>query len=372
MSIAQSDANTFPLVEVSGSPYERGRQHGAAVPDRIRASVALYKGQLDRRGVTPQRLQQLAQAMEKTIADYDEAYLEELRGIAAGARLSLAEIITVNCRTEMMFGHGALAQAPQEPDDGCTGIIVLPEASANGKLLHAHNWDWRQECVGTGIVLLMRRSDGPDLLTFTEAGALARHGFNSAGVSLSGNFLGSDRDYQQPAEVPLVLVRRKMLESANICAAMKVLWGARRFCSNNLMLAQAEGEAVNLECAPDEIFWLTPVDGILVHANHWLCPAARAKLQDTGLAMTPDSIYRQRRVSAAMHGRSGGIDWDTIKEALADDFAKPDGVLRYPKPSSFDSISATVATTCMEPASGFMHIARMPYAPPRHFAKYQL
>ncbi len=264
----------FPLVDVQGSPYERGRQHGSAVPEHVARSVALYRGQLERRGVDAARLKELAAAMVPVVGDYDAAYLEELRGIADGAGQSLEDVVVINCRTEMMFGHAELGRARKGLDDGCTGLVVLPEASAEGKLMHAHNWDWREECVDTGIVVRMRREDGPDLLMFTEAGSLARHGFNSAGVSLSGNFLSCEQDYQRPAQVPLVLVRRKMLEATNICNAMKVLWASRRFCSNNLMLAQAQGEAVDLECAPDEIFWITPQDGLLVHANHWISPRA--------------------------------------------------------------------------------------------------
>ncbi len=71
---------------------------------------------------------------------------------------------------------------------------MLAEASADGKLLHGQNWDWRAECAETGVVLRIAREDGPDVLTFTEAGGLARAGMNSAGVALTANFLGSDRD----------------------------------------------------------------------------------------------------------------------------------------------------------------------------------
>lgn len=362
---------SFPLVELHGSPFERGRQHGAAVPERVARSVALYRTQLERRGVGAERLKALAMAMAPAITRYDPDYFEEMKGIAAGAQVALEDIIVINCRTEMMFGHAELKPTSDEPDDGCTGLIVLPEASANGRLLHAHNWDWREECVDTGIVVRMARDNGPDLLMFTEAGSLAWLGMNSAGVSLTGNFLTSNLDYKRPADVPLVLVRRKMLEADNICNAMKVLWASTRFCSNNLMLAQAEGEAVDLECAPDEIFWITPQNGVLVHANHWMCPVARTKLQDKGLAANPDSIYRQRRTEAALARAAGRIDWDIIKAALADELPKPDGVLRSPKPASFASISATVATTLMEPASGVMWIARKPYES-RHFVEYRL
>jgi isopenicillin-N N-acyltransferase-like protein len=299
--------------------------------------------------------------MVPVITAFDADYLEEMRGIAEGAGVSLMDVIVANCRTEMMFGYADLKKARRALDDGCTGIVVLPEASATGRLMHAHNWDWREECNDTGIILKVRRDDGLSMLMFTEAGSLGRHGFNSAGVSLSGNFLTSDRDYKMAGNVPLALIRRKMLEAPNIAAAMKILWSTRRFCSNNLMLAQAQGEAVNLECAPDEIFWVAPEDGFLVHANHWICPVARAKLRDMGLVNSPDSLYRQRRVTEALRNAPEKIDWPLIKAALADTFNSPDSVLRAPKPASFDSISATVATTLMDPGAGVMWVARKPY-----------
>jgi len=176
-SLLLSASQAFPFVEVSGSPFDRGVAHGAAVPERVQRSLALYRTQLVRRGVDAERQRLLAAAMAPVIANFEPAYLEEMRGIGVGAGISLEDVIIINCRTEMMFGHGEIAGATKELDDGCTALVVLPEASANGRLMHGHNWDWREECVDTGIVLRMERTDGPSLLTFTEAGSLVRHGF---------------------------------------------------------------------------------------------------------------------------------------------------------------------------------------------------
>jgi isopenicillin-N N-acyltransferase like protein len=368
------DVDYFPEVEVSGSPYQRGQMHGCAVPERVVRSARLYRHQLIRQGVAAHRLTKLALGMCPIIQRFDPAYLEEMQGIADGAGVALADIVLINCRTEMMFGQAELKMACKGLDDSCTNLVVLPGQSENGRLMHAHNWDWRQECIDTGIVLRVRRGGNamaPDLLMFTEAGALARHGFNSAGVSLTANFLSSDRDYRQLADVPQVLVRRKMLEAQDINAAMKILWRTRRFCSHNLMLAQAgvnrdgaaSGEAINLECAPDEIFWLTPQKGVLVHANHWLCPVARTKLRERGLAENPDSIYRQLRVEAAMHREcsqgAGKIGWSAVKQALAGDFLG--AVLRTPGTDCDEVKNATVATTLIDAAGKTMWVARKPY-----------
>lgn len=358
----------FPEVEVSGSPRARGHQQGVAVAERVAASAALYRGQMQRRGIGAEEQARMARAFMPVIAAYDPAYLEEMEGIAEGAGIAIEDIVTINCRTEMMFGS---EHARADKTDGCTGLIVMPERSATGRLLHAHNWDWREECVDTGIVLKIRAEDGNDMLTFCEAGALARHGFNRAGLAISGNFLMCERDYVRPGQAPLALIRRKLLESGSLSAAMASLWAHDRYCSNNLMLSHSGGEAVNLECAPDEIFWSVPEDGVLVHANHWITPSARAKLRDIGLRSGPNSLYRQRRVEHALRTHPAAIDMDFVKHVLADEYGKPDSVLRSPKPVSFDSISATVATTLMDPGAGRMWIARKPYEG-RAFVEYRL
>ncbi|HEX7916369.1 C45 family peptidase [Rudaea sp.] len=367
------NAESFPLIDLAGTPHARGRAYGAAVPERIARSVALYRGQMQRRGVEQAEQFRLARGFMPTIEAYDPTYLEEMRGIAEGAGVALEDIVIINCRTEMMFGYETLgkAETKREPDDGCTGIIVLPEAAREGRLIHAHNWDWREECIDTGVVLRIRNEHAPDILVFAEAGALARHGFNSAGVSITGNFLMCERDYQKPGEAPLALLRRKLLEMPNLAGALGQVFTKSRLCSNNLMLGHADGEAVDLECAPDEVFWMTPEDGVLVHANHWISPIARVKLTDLGIRNNSDSIYRQRRVAAVLQAKRGGISIDDIKAALFDEFGKPDSVLRSPKPVSFESISATVATTIMDTAARKMWIARAPYLN-RVFAEYTL
>ncbi len=370
-------STAFPLIDLRGEPYERGVAHGKAVPERIHGSIALYRGELERRGVKLAEIHRLARDFTPHVGGYDPTYLEEMQGIADGAGVALEDIVLVNCRTEMMFGARQILEIDPK-NDGCTAAIVLPEAAEGGQLIHAHNWDWREQCVDTGVVLRIRRDDGPDILTFVEAGGLARLGLNAAGVSLSGNYIACERDFKTGGRTPLGLVRRKLLESANLAGALRAAWGHRRACSTNVMLAHAPAsspasyaEAINLEMAPDEIFPIAPRDGILVHANHWVSSAAQAKLRDTGIEITACTLYRQRRVEDALRRKGRKLSIADLKEALADEYGKPDSVLRPPKPGIAGSVTCTVCTTVMLPAKGEMWVARKPWVE-RSFVKYSL
>lgn len=366
----------FPFVSVSGSPYERGRQHGTAVAARVRHSAQFYAAQLDGIGSNGAMRAALISEFRRTIADFDESYLEEMRGIADGAGLPLDAIIIINARTEIVAKARLLARkAVDEAQearmaDGCTGAIILPGRTASGGVIQGQNWDWNPECVHTAIVLRVRREDGPDLMTFVEAGGLGRHGLNSAGICITGNYLRSNRDYSQEG-VPLALVRRKALEQEDLALAMQFVAVTPKACSTNMMLSHNDGFGINFECAPDEVFPILPDDGLIVHANHWISPIALTKLRDTGIGTAPDSQYRDWRVRKLLNEPRRLLTREDLKAALSDDFLTPYSVCRPPRPKATGDISASVAMILMEPALGLMEVAPLP-ALNRHFTIYSL
>jgi isopenicillin-N N-acyltransferase-like protein len=377
MSSAGKPIEPFPFVAVSGTPYERGRQHGSAVAGRVRRSAEIYAGQLDKLGFTPDRATALIHKFAKQIEAFGAHYVEEMRGIADGSGVPFDHVVMINARTEVIaearrISGAALATAAAiAPKDGCTGVVIMPQRSKTGRLIHGQNWDWRAECAETAIVLRVRRDDGPDFLTFVEAGGLARSGFNAAGIAITANYLRSDRDYRQTG-VPLALIRRNVLEQEHFALAIKSVATTPKSCSNNMMLSHADGVAIDLECAPDESFPLYPSDGLLVHANHFVTVAALSKVKETGIAASPDSYYRDMRVREKLEAAGRSLTREDLKTALFDDFGKPYSVCRPPRPmaDSFD-LSATVAMVIMEPKEGVMEVAPLP-ALNKVFTRYSL
>lgn len=362
----------FPLLELTGAPEARGRLYGRMAKARIHKSLAHYGAQLADQGRDAGAVRAMARAFVPRIEAFEPSFVAEMRGIAEGADVAFEDIVLVNCRTEVLQlakRAEALAAIRKEPD-GCTGAIILPEASADGTLLHGQNWDWKSECAETGVVLRIRREDGPDILTFVEAGGLARCGLNGAGIAITANYLESDRDYTQEG-VPLSLLRRKALEQEQVALAFRTLYSTPKSGSNNLMLSHASGYAVNIECAPDESFLVQPEGGLLVHSNHWLSPVALTKLKDLGLLGTPDSAYRDRRVRAALEAGRGQLTLEDLRAAFFDDWQSPWSVCRPPRMNLGGNLSATVAMILMRPAEGVMEVAPLP-ALNRSFTRYTL
>ena len=362
----------FPLVEVSGSARARGQQYGRLAGERIARCIDIYKVAFVEKQVDWAQARSIARAFLPRIEAFSALMADEMYGIAAGADVPVEDIVAINARTELLYGKHAGHIPGQTPpdDDGCTGAIALPAATASGRLLHGQNWDWRDECADCGVVLHIVPDEGPRILCFVEAGMMARAGMNSAGVAITGNFLECEQDARRQG-VPAPIIRRQVLMSAGLGDAVQTVMKSPRAFSNNLMVSQSGGEAVNLETTPDEVFWMLPEQDLLVHANHFVTQAARAKVRDTSLPMNGDSLYRDRRVRAHLERAHGRITVETFKEAFQDRYGSPRAVCRTATVGPGGRISSTVATIIMDPAEGRMWIAPRPYGP-HAFTEYQL
>jgi isopenicillin-N N-acyltransferase like protein len=364
------------LIDLAGSPHDRGIQYGRQAAPEIARSVGHYGAQAAALGLDHPRLAQIVREYLPVLESFDPRQIEEMRGIAAGAEVSFEQIVLVNARTELLqfARHPALLESlkAREPD-GCTGVVVRPQATRDKQLIHAHNWDWKVECAESCVILRIHNENGPDILTFTEAGALARFGFNARGICITANGLDCDRDYRR-AGVPLALIRRKVLEQAHLALALRIAYCTPKSGSNNLIISHAaSGLVYDFECAPDETFMVEPQNGVLVHANHWLSPVALAKLQECAMADAPSTFYRDLRAREALAAKAGDVTLEDVTAVMLDDFETPWSICYPPRPSSPTDAStyATVATLLMRPILGEMRIAMLP-ALDKHFTHYTL
>lgn len=347
----------FPLLRLEGADFERGTSYGVAAAERIRRSIAIYMPGFEERGLSVPAVRKLSADFASRIEGYAPEMLREMEGIAKGAALPVEDIVMLNARTEIVYGGGSTGPA----DDGCTGVIVEPSATAEGKLIHAQNWDWRAHCLDTTVVLEVRPDHGPAYLTMVEAGGLARCGFNTAGLAITGNFLRSEHDSGREG-LPLSLIRRKVLASKSFAEAAAHVIETEVSFSNNIMLSMAEGYGVSFEKTPVGTFHQEGQDGLIVHSNHFLSAGALARIHDCGLSTSPDSLYRRRRVASYLSDRRGQISIDDVKEALGDRFGWPHSVCRPPTAGGVGGpLVSTVATVVMTPEDGVMDICPAPY-----------
>jgi isopenicillin-N N-acyltransferase-like protein len=178
-----------PVIELNQTdPKQRGQAYGEAARERIEAILAAYREIFHR--ITGETWQQTvirgAPFILKARA-FAPDLVEEIQGIAEGADRAFEDVFLLNARSEILFNPKVLAQE-------CTSIAALPEVTKNDDMLLAQNWDWYKEVLNCQVILKIgRREEKPSMVTFTEAGQLAKIGMNAAGIGLVVNNLTSDQ-----------------------------------------------------------------------------------------------------------------------------------------------------------------------------------
>jgi len=345
-------------IRVEGTHYERGRQYGAQARAQVHLSVQAYQRVFAHyAGWDWPAVRRAAAAFEAPIAAFRPAYLDEMRGIADGAGLDVADVLAINVRTEVMFAAKArqapLAARVRELPAECSAFAIVPAPRAGGgqaATLLGQNWDWLLHSAQTLIVLEARPDDGPAFVTVVEAGLLAKVGLNAAGLGLVTNALVTDADTGAPG-LPYHVLLRAILDCATVTEALEVLQAGMRSSSANYLIAHASGATLDVEAAPGDFTRLYPQfpdHGLLLHTNHFLSP--RLHPVDVSLWAMPSSAVRLQRLRAGATGyAAGSATLDDFRALLADHADYPHSICSHPDPGDHPlEQGATVASVLMD------------------------
>jgi isopenicillin-N N-acyltransferase-like protein len=210
-------------------------------------------------------------------------------------------------------------------------MAALPEVTKNDEMLLAQNWDWYDEVLNCQVILRIgRRGETPALITFTEAGQIAKIGMNSAGIGLVVNNLTSD----QPRNgVPWIFLTRRILESTHLAQALGYVLNVQRAHSINFLIGYADGEAVNLETSPVEEHVLWPENGICTHTNHYLEIGKNFRDLKPLRDPYPSTYLRCRRARKGLSDLGSHIDVEGIQNILRNHMDKPFSVCMHRNPA---------------------------------------
>lgn len=315
----------LPIISVDGDAYTRGLKHGSQAKRLIKENISYYLhlwrvySRMDRDLVLDQ-----ARRFIPAIESYDGEIMEEIRGIADGAGVSLEEVIALNSRYEFIWSQMAVEHGRV---GGCTSIAVAPEVTSNRHILIGQNWDYKPQLSGRCIILDISQAGGPSIVTHVEAGTVAKMGLNSEGIGLCINALISDRDRFAP-KTPILVICRGILNSRSLGDAIGAVVSADRSVSANFLIAHEDGEIIDLEIAPDDFGFIYPEDGVLTHSNHFIDLRGRG-ITDRVISICPDTLIRAERAKRLISSRMGRIDVETLKETLRDHFNWPNSICRH-------------------------------------------
>jgi isopenicillin-N N-acyltransferase-like protein len=268
-------AHAYPELEAAGGPGDLGLAQGKAFATRIRANLDFYLDWLSLSGQIPaSRLLELAAGFAPVLGELFPDILEEIDGVARGARLSLGEVLLINARTDVMALVEAVSASRAVP--ACTALALRGRVRGRPAIALAQNWDWDPALADAPVVLRLRPSRGPALVTLVEAGMIGKIGFNEHRLGVCLNFLSHTGDGRSDRiGVPVHCLLRAAMNCDSLDRVIATVEASPRTASANFLLAQhrsGEPRAVDLEISPTEVAAI-PADGRdLVHTNHFLHP----------------------------------------------------------------------------------------------------
>lgn len=221
----------FPIIETEGTPYDMGFQHGQKAKQQIQDCLDRC---IPSRRTDEER--QRAAAIERTIAERMPEALEEMRGIAEGARLSYEDILLLNLSIELW-------RIFMGPGNCCTILGMAGVEPLLAKTIDSESRD--DHCY---VCQRVRPSSGYDFIHLTYAGTLwTDGGVNAAGLGQVNASLESNTDNW--SGFPVWVMARDLLQScATVSQAIEV---AQRYDGINtggsFLLGDANGDFAVIE-----------------------------------------------------------------------------------------------------------------------------
>lgn len=335
------------VVDVSGTPQQLGEGYGTAAADLIQANVAAYLERFQRAvGLDVDEVSARGAAFRATTQAYFPRLAIMLDSMAACANVSADLVYAVNARSELLYGMPSCG-SPGEAGE-CTSIGVLGTHTDTGHLLLAQNWDWHPDQIPYTLVLITTDEHGHEVATLTEAGMLAKAGFNSYGLGVCVNLIGTDRD-GRPGGVPYHVLLRSVLEADSLSWATRHAMRSPRSASINLLIGQPHpdgGELIDLELVPGDAGWLNPSDGLLVHANHI---ETAVPVYDTIKDWGGSSLFRSARTRRLLQARGPVLKQEDLLAVLSDHHSAPVAICRHlDERDADDDMSQTIWTVLMD------------------------
>ncbi|EKV05349.1 Acyl-coenzyme A:6-aminopenicillanic-acid-acyltransferase 40 kDa form, putative [Penicillium digitatum PHI26] len=343
----------YQHVVVTGLPYDRGFSYGEQTKEKIRLNVAYYK-QPGKLGPWFSVSSVIKNCYIPGLQRYWPSGWEEMRGVAAGAGVTVEEIVMLNARYDLShvrfeaipeilqeapavevaveeFKAAEVSEPTEKPPaeektickdqqvevaEECTSVIILAPATRDREVFTAQNWDMSHRLfTEDAIIYLEIHPDSseniPSMFLVTEAGQLGRSGCNSAGLGLTANSLQSNMDLAPDCSIPIppsVALRRLFLEQSNYSMGLKYIARTPRHVAFNIMASSADDIGICLEVTPRTIFRSVISSGskkpYLVHSNHFQTGPFLSQTQTTDAYIGGSSWYRGHRLEAGLRGKA--------------------------------------------------------------------
>jgi len=204
---------------VSGTPYEMGYSYGQLMATEVKACMGRFLADAQK-GDPRATNENLDQAWAAVRPYVRMRFVEEMKGLAAGAGISYDDLRRAHCIS--LVG-----------DYSCSGVAVWGPASANGHLYQIRNLDWSTDLglQDHPVITVYFPKEGVPHANVAFAGMIGSHcGLNAEGIALTEKGGTPSADYPFDLRgVPFFVMFRDILQDArSLEDARRIVTESRR------------------------------------------------------------------------------------------------------------------------------------------------
>lgn len=251
-----------PLIRVSGSHRQIGRQIGEACRTQVQHSIENAKILLESAYDVLQLTWEGAQIQSRKYLPFAQErypkYVDEMLGIAEGGGVLFEDVAVINAMEAVTTDALHLTK--------CTSLAVNDQRTADGHVLLAHNEDWVPEDESDVYLVHAAPDDEPPFLAMTYGALLPNIGLNAAGIAQC-----CDSVYPSDSRIgiPRVIVSRAVLAARTPGDAIRCMLAPHRAAGYNHLLVHESGEIYNVEVSAKKFAILYGEEGMIVHTNFY-------------------------------------------------------------------------------------------------------
>jgi len=315
------------ILELTGTPRQRGRVHGEELRSKIRNLLGEMKERIGKSyGVNPDEFIEEFVAntnFEGAIDRWTPGLMDEVKGISEGSGIEFKTMYYYQMGDEeIWYARNRKYGINLEDANRCSSLGVFGQEGL--PTMVAQNQDMPDFVHGHETLLHIKYQDS-DLETYiwTFSGIIALVGMNNHSVGICANTL---LDLNQCLDgLPVAFVQRGLAEQPNFEDAVKFAKTVKHASGQNYVIG-GKKNLINLECSANGAVQYIPYEGAtrVYHTNHSLASEDKSIFQEFLKKIPPESFKRGMANTKARHAalerrlndESKRIDLEAVKAAL--------------------------------------------------------
>lgn len=342
----------LPVLELSGTPYDRGFKHGQLLRSEISEVYSRWKDNIA--GMTGESadkvlLEFLEYArFDSIIQTYSPELIDEIKGLSAGSGQKYADVYAFQLVDEFWV---YLDKKYNESKHHCSAIGV---ASVNGGPAYlAQNMDLENYMNGFQILIHIPESNTePEQYILSCAGLIALNGMNAEGIGVCVNTLMELRSSEQG--MPIAFMIRNLLRKKTGMEALEFLKTVNHASGQNYIIGIADS-VYDFEASANQVVRFLPDTTnttMVYHTNHALVNddvkpwySDYHKNVIAGITADQNSEVRFATLKDNLGGKNRQVTERKIKDILRSKADRKNPVCRsFTQRSGFFTFSSVVFT----------------------------